>query len=189
MYGFLLTRFMHFARDSPMDGACLARWKPPEFSTAWRCPTHFYAEVLPSSPNTSMLPPQQQPKTTNQPMGNKNRKNDSFNIKADTPPKKKIQHQHQTKTARKVFSDTSPHPSFLKDSVCTVAILLLGICWWTHLQGHPPTWKHAKSTRVHWSEDDRFLYRKKRNRCRSCRPGEFDKSCLFFGGFMWLDVC
>lgn len=105
------------------------------------------------------------------------------------PPQKKIQHQHQTKTARKVFSDTSPHPSFLKDSVCTVAILLLGICWWTHLQGHPPTWKHTKSTRVHWSEDDRFLYRKKRNRCRSCRPGEFDKSCLFFGGFMWLDVC
>lgn len=94
-----------------MDGACLARWKLPEFSTAWRCPTHFYAEVLPSSPNTSMLPPQQQKKNSKPTNGKKTDKTTPSILKLILQKKTK---QHQTKTERYFLT---PYPSSLKLSM------------------------------------------------------------------------
>ena len=169
-----------------MDGACLARWKLPEFSTAWRCPTHFYAEVLPSSPNTSMLPPQQQKKKQQTNQLEKNGQNDSFNIKADTSKKTK---QHQTKTERYFLT---PYPSSLKLSMYSRHFV------GGHLLVDPPPRPsaylefprkvyHESPLKWGWSLS---LPGKKKETAAECRPSGMDKSCLGnLGGFMWLDMC
>lgn len=66
------------------------------------------------------------------------------------------------KTTPSTFLTPKTHPKKLRE--CTVNsrhFVLVDF----NFQGHPPTWSNAtKSTRVHWSEDDRFLYQREKKR-------------------------
>ena len=109
--------------------------------------------------------------------------------------KKQQTNQWWTKTGKKQllqpFLTPKTHPKKLRE--CTVNsrhFVLVDF----NFQGHPPTWSNAtKSTRVHWSEDDRFLYRGEKKKKAADWPrvdfGGTREMCVCFFIEMWLDVC
>ena len=115
---------MHFVRDQSNAWCLFGKMKAPrifysvEMSNPFLCRSSSkFSKHIDAAPTTT-----QNNKPTN---GKKNRKNDSFNIKADTQTKTK---QHQTKTERYFLT---PYPSSLKTQY-----VQLPFCWWAFAGGH-----------------------------------------------------
>ena len=146
----------------------------------------LWGRNVPSSPNTSMLPPQRQKKQkqqTNQ-WGKKSEKNNSFNIKADT--QKNLQHQRKTE---RYF--LTPYPSSLKTEYVQSPF-----CWWAFAGGHTSKAIRLPGVSTHSPRESievrmiAFFTRKERQQLSELptfRDGQ--KLKVFFGGFMWLDMC
>lgn len=169
-----------------MDGACLARWKLPEFTQRGDVQPIFmrkkrskFSKHINAAPTTTKKQKQQ----TNQ-WGKKSEKNNSFNIKADT--QKNLQHQRKTE---RYF--LTPYPSSLKTEYVQSPF-----CWWAFAGGHTSKAIRLPGVSTHSPRESievrmiAFFTRKKRQQLSELptfRDGQ--KLKVFFGGFMWLDMC